>query len=217
MQGELVVNAPALFGRLVLAPVITGFAARHPDVRVRLSLSNHRVDLEAEEVDLVIRTGPLPDSTLRVRRLLMEPLAIVASSACLSRHGTPATLAEVAALPCLVLDRGGDTRWQCGAIADPVAVDARFVTDDNEILRDAAIAGLGFALLPRFAVLPALRDGRLTALSLDVDPGSAPVSIVFPGHKVPNRCATALADALVAHVRDDPAWRTAPPRPAKQG
>ena len=216
MQGELIVNAPTLFGRLVLSPVITAFAARHPDVRVKLSLSNNRIDLEANNVDLVIRTGTLPDSSLRARGLLMAPLAIVASTSCLSRHGTPTTLAQIAALPCLGLDRGGDTRWHCGALTEPVAVDARFVADDNEILRDAALAGLGFALLPRFAVQPALRDGRLTALSLDVDPGSAPVSIIFPGHKVPNRCATALADTLIAHVKDDPAWRTTPARPAKQ-
>lgn len=217
MQGDLAVNAPTLFGRLVLSPVVTEFAARHPGMRVNLSLSNTRVDLEADKMDLVVRTGTLPDSSLRARRLLMAPLAIVASASCLSRHGTPATLAEVAALPCLSLGRDGDTRWHCGGITEPVAVNARFVADDNEVLRDAAIAGLGFALLPRFAVLAALNDGRLTALSLDVDPGTAPVSIVFPGHKVPNRCATALADALVAHVRDDPAWRASPARPAKQG
>ena len=215
MQGELAINAPTLFGRLVLVPIVTDFAARHPAVRIRLTLCNARVDLEADSLDLVIRTGTLPDSSLRVRRLLMAPLVIVASPACLQRHGTPKTLAQAAALPCLGFDRPGGSRWMCGDMTEPIPINAHLIVDDNEVLREAAIAGLGFALLPRFAVAAALREGRLTALSLDVDLGAAPVSIVFPGHKVPNRCANAMADAVVAAVRGDPAWRVV--RAPRQG
>ena len=216
MEGEVAVNSPTLFGRLVLAPVLMAFAARHPGVRVKLTLSNTRVDLEAEGLDLVVRTGELPDSSLLVRRLGMAPLVIVASPSCLSQHGTPKTLAEVAALPCLGFDRAGDTRWECGAITNPIVTNSRFVVDDNEVLRDAAIAGVGFAMLPRFAVAAALRDGRLTALSLDTDLGAAPVSIIFPGHKVPNRCAKELADMLVEALEEDTAWKTGPDESKQQ-
>ena len=82
-----------------------------------------------------------------------------------------------------------------------------FAADDNEVLRDAAIAGLGFALLPYFAVASALKDGRLVAVTLDHHFGETPVSLVFPGHKVPNRCARGLAEAIYTAVAQCQNWR----------
>ena len=96
MQGDLSISAPTLFGRLMLVPIVADFASSHPAVRVRLSLNNTRIDLVADGVDLVIRTGELPDSGLRVRRLATTPFTVVASPACIARYGTPATIAQLA-------------------------------------------------------------------------------------------------------------------------
>ena len=207
MQGDLAVNAPTLFGHMVLMPIIAEFALAYPDVRVLLTLNNARIDLNAESVDLAIRTGELPDSGLRVRRLAVTPFVVVASPGCLARHGTPTTIAEFAALPCLAFDRGGELNWCTGSKMKPVKIAACFVADDHEALRDAAIAGVGFALLPYFAAASALEDGRLVAVSLDHDFGETPVSLVFPGHKVPNRCAKTLADAILSAVGRCPNWK----------
>ena len=209
MQGDLSVNAPTLFGRLLLAPILMDFALRHPAIRVRLTLGNARVDLTGEGIDLVVRTGELSDSTLRVQRLATVPFVVVASPACLARHGTPTTLAEVAALPCVALDRRGDTQWCTGAGSERIDVAVVFAADDVEVLRDAALAGLGFALLPRFAAARALADGRLVSLTLDRGFDPAPLSLVFPGNRVPNRCARALADTLIAALADDKSWTMA--------
>ena len=203
LQGDLAVNAPPLFGRLKLVPIVAAFGLQHPAVRIRLTLSNARVDLAADGIDLVVRTGELPDSQLRARRLGASPFVVVASPACLARHGTPTSVRQLAGLPCVALDRGGDTRWCTGSTAEPIDVAAAFVADDCEVLRDAAIAGLGFALLPGFCAVAAINDGRLVALKLDTDFGSAPVALVFPGNKVANRCAKALADAIAAAVAQD--------------
>ena len=208
MQGDLSVNAPSLFGRLVLAPILIGFALRHSAIRVRLTLGNARVDLTTEGIDLVVRTGELIDSTLRVQRLAMVPFVVVASPACLARHGTPVTLAKVATLPCVALDRRGDTQWCTGSGSERIDVAVVFASDDIEVLRDTAIAGLGFALLPCFAAAAALADGRLVSLTLDRGFDPAPLSMVFPGNRVPNRCARALADTLIAALSDDKDWTT---------
>ena len=75
---------------------------RHLAVRIRLTLCNARVDLTADAVDLVVRTGDLPDSGLRVRRLAVSPFVVVASPACLSTHGSPTSFTDVAS------ERGDD-------------------------------------------------------------------------------------------------------------
>ena len=207
MKGDLSVNAPTLFGRLLLVPILAEFASRHPDVRIRLTLNNGRVDLAAADVDLVLRTGDLPDSGLKVRRLATTPFVVVASPACLAHHGMPRSIDDFANLPCMAFDRGSEPGWASGGPGQPVKVDARFVADDLEALRDAAIAGLGFALLPFFAVAAAVSAGRLSVVPVEHAFGEAPLSLVFPSHKVPNRCARALADAIIAAMRTRPDWR----------
>ena len=206
IRGDIRLDAPVLFGRVVLSPIVAKFAVAHPLVRVNLTLNNARVDPVAENVDIVFRTGLLPSSGLRMRRLADAPTVVVASDSCLARHGTPRTLAELADLPCVCFDHCGDTRWRCGTLPEPIAVKAAFVANDLEVLRDVAAAGLGFALLPRFLVEAALRDGQLRVVQLDGTFAPVPVSIVFPGHRIPNRGAQALADHVAAALARIPGW-----------
>ena len=209
IEGKLRIDAPVLFGRLVLTPILASFAKAHPAVQVHLTLNDRRVDVSAENVDVVFRTGALPSSGLRARRLADATAVVVASEGCLARHVTPRTLADLTRVPCLCLDHAGDARWRCASLPDPIDVHAAFVASDLEVLRAMAIEGLGFALLPRFALEDALRDGRLKVVDLDVDLGSVPISIVYPGHKIPNRCATLFTELVVAVCADEHAWPSA--------
>lgn len=204
-SGTLAVNAPHLFGRLVLAPVVFAFAARHPAVQIRFSLTNHHVDVVMDGVDVVIRTGALEDSSLRARKLGNAKHVVVASQQCIDMHGVPPTLEEVAKKPCLVFGTNA-TGWKCGA-GSGLQVNTALAINDLELLRDAAIEGLGFALLPAFLVTPALKDGRLKRIEVKEKLGSVPVSALFPGHDIPNPCARALADDIATALAHDPNWQ----------
>jgi DNA-binding transcriptional LysR family regulator len=206
-SGELSVNAPALFGRLVLAPTLFAFAQRHPAVQIRLTLTNVYVDPVTAGADIVFRTGHLSDSRLRARKLGDADMVIVASPSCVAAHGLPTTLAEVAELPCLVFGVVG-SRWKCGG-AEGLEVRTALAIDDLELLRDAAAAGLGFALLPTFLAAPLLARGHLRQLDLAEDLGSNPVYAVYPSHDIPNPCARALTEDVAAALARDANWRAA--------
>ncbi len=154
-----------------------------------------------------MRVGPLADSSLRARRLALSPLAIVASPACLARYGEPNCLEAVAGLPCLAFGGPGERRWHCGQPGDPpLPVRSVFVADDMDVLRQAALAGLGFALLPRFVAGREIEAGSLRALALSADLAPVEVHAVYPGHRIPGPGARALADFLQRRMAVLPHW-----------
>ena len=97
LRGTLRVTAPVVFGRLHVTPMVAGFLAAYPGLRVELLLADRNLDLLEEELDAAIRIGPLDDSGLVVRRVGQVTRQVVASPAYLARHGTPADPAELAA------------------------------------------------------------------------------------------------------------------------
>ena len=212
LQGDLRVNASTSFGQGVLAPLAAEFAAMHPRLRMHVSLDNAHVAPVGRGYDLVIRVGPLSDSSLRARRLARSPLSVVASPACLARYGEPDCLEAVARLPCLAFGGPGEARWHCGQPGDPpLPVSVVFATDDMDTLRQAALAGLGFALLPRFVAGRDIEAGGLRILGLSAGLVPVEVNAVYPGHRVPGPGARALTDFLQRRMAVLPHWIAEPP------
>jgi DNA-binding transcriptional LysR family regulator len=207
LRGALCINAPRLFGRRVLAPLAAAFAAAHPGLRLHVGLTNTYVDPEKTGCDVVIRTGPLPDSGLRARLLARAPMVIVASPALLAGRDPPARPEDLRDWPCIVFGQANERRWRnCGPGPLGLAVDARFTTDDLETVRDAVMAGLGLAVLPRFAV-----DDLIARDALRVVPASAalaptPLHTVFPAHPIENPAAQAFAEHLRRALASAPGW-----------
>lgn len=207
LRGDLCVNAPLLFGQLILAPVAAGFAAAHPGLRLHVELTNARVDPVETGCDLVVRTGELPDSSLRARLLARAPFVVVASPSVLAAHGEPGDLGSLAGKPCIVFGGARERRWRFPSPApEAVAVGAAFTSNDLEVVRAAALGGVGFAVLPRFAVADAVSDGRLAAVALGAELPPTSLHAVFPGHPIPNAGARALADLLGRHLAASPEW-----------
>jgi len=100
-RGELTVTAPHVFGRLYLVPVMAGFMAQFPDVRLNCRFNDRVLDLQDEGIDLAIRLGPLQDSRLRARRLGSVRRVLCASPAYLARRGEPRTPADLATHDCI--------------------------------------------------------------------------------------------------------------------
>lgn len=182
--GRVRVTAPVAFARQQLVPRIADFARQHPQVRIELDLSDRLRPLATEGFDLAIRHTAAPPDTHVAWPLCRTRSVLVASRAYLRRRGTPATPAELAQHDCLPYPRGQDTpTWHFDAIGprarargkapEPrttVPVAGPFSANNSEALRDAAIAGLGIALLPDFSAQAALQSGKLVTVLDDWAP-----------------------------------------------
>jgi DNA-binding transcriptional LysR family regulator len=189
--GLLRVSAPALYGRRFLAPVIADILLRYPRMRLQVVLADRRVDLVEEGFDLAIRVGALDDSSFTARKLGDGYVYLVASPRLLTKRGAPVreTLAE---LPAIGL-RPVDT-WSLGG--ERIKVRPALVVNDLEVACEAAIAGVGIALLPSIVCRNALLDGRLEALLGRKPTASIPVHVVFPSRRYLPPKVRVFLDAL---------------------
>ncbi len=192
-SGLLRMSSPYLFGRRFLMPVVAAFMKRWPKVSVDLALSDRKVDLLEEGIDVAIRIGPLDDSSLATRRIGAARIHVVASPAFLTRHGRP-TARTVSALPSVGM-RPSET-WTVGAVE--VKVTPRLVVNDLELVCDAAMAGVGLAQVPELVCAQALKAGKLVALFEDGGAPVRPVMAVMPSRRFVAPKVRLFVDALAA-------------------
>ncbi|SEK83189.1 DNA-binding transcriptional regulator, LysR family [Roseateles sp. YR242] len=165
-RGVLRVTAPVALGRQHVAPALVDFFDRYPALRIELDLSDRLVPLAQEGFDLAIRHTSQPPDTHVAFRLCGSRALLLASPAYLARFGTPAHPAELAEHRCLPYLRPGPAQWFFERRESPeerlrVPVQGLFRAGNSEVLRDAALSGLGLALLPDFSARDALRRGEL--------------------------------------------------------
>lgn len=172
-RGLVRVTAPVALGRQRVAPAIEAYCRAQPGVRVELDLSDRLVTLAHEGFDLAIRHVGAPPENHVAWRLAGSSTCAVASSAYLRRQGTPGHPIDLADHACLTYLRPGPANWafeQHPPSAEPagaeperctVAVAGPLRANNSEVLREAALAGLGIALLPDFSAASALRSGKL--------------------------------------------------------
>jgi DNA-binding transcriptional LysR family regulator len=168
-SGLVRVTASVALGRQHIAPHIESFLHAHPDVRVELDVSDRLVTLAHEGFDLAIRHTSTPPDNHAAWKLCDSRSLVVASSGYLREHGTPKRPEDVSAHACITYLRPGPAVWKFerrdGKAADPerlsVGVQGPFRANNSELVREAALAGLGLALLPDFSATAALRAGRL--------------------------------------------------------
>lgn len=194
-SGLLRVSAPTLYGRRYLAKVVASYLARFPRVHIELSLSDRRVNLIEEGVDVAIRVGLLNDSTLSARRLGEGHIYFVASPSFIAAAGTP-TPALLPSLPCIGMHPV--ETWEVAG--QSYKLSPRLVVNDLEVVCEAAIAGLGIAQLPSLVCRDAVREGRLQLL---FGPGATrqrPVHAVFPSRRHLPPKVRHFLDTLTAEI-----------------
>ncbi|MFT3718610.1 LysR family transcriptional regulator [Pseudorhodoferax sp.] len=163
-QGLLRVTAPVAFARQQLVPRLPDFLRAHPQVRLELDLSDGLRTLAVEGFDLAVRHTAAPPETHVAWRLAPTRSLLVASRAYLRRRGVPADPDVLRAHDCLHYPRAGQVAgWTLlrGGARVVVPVAGAFAANNSEALRDAALAGLGIALVPDFSAQAALRAGQL--------------------------------------------------------
>lgn len=206
-QGRLRINSNVPFGQHYLLPLLPGFLALYPKIKVDVALTDRVVDLIEERADIAIRTGPLRESRLIARRLGDSRMIIVASPDYLARRGTPETPAGLARHNqlgfCFTRHIEG---WpfvdgQGGSTTLPLAGNA--LVSDGEALRQLVLSGLGLARLSSFHITRDIEAGRLVPVLERYNPGDIETMYavhVGQGGHLPAR-VRALLDYLVQSVR----------------
>jgi len=212
LSGNLRITAPMTFGTVYLGPLLFAFMNEHPQLEVTLDLSDRQVDILTEGYDLGVRIGRLSDSALVARRIAPSARVLCCSPAYAKRHGVPKSLEEIQEHQCICYGSASIAPyWQFAASRSPskiqqVVVRGRTHLNNGESMRDAAIAGLGLAVLPLFIAAPALRDGQLQVLLHDAPPTQDVIHAVYPQTRYVCRAVRALIDKLVTHFDGVPRW-----------
>lgn len=193
--GLLRVSAPALYGRRFLAPVVADFLRRFPKTRVEVVLTDRRVNLVEEGIELAIRIGALDDSALAARKLGEGHVYFVASPAYLAKHPI-VTSADLRAARC-VGTRATETWHVSGG---QLRVEPVLVVNDLEVACEAAAAGVGVAQVPAIVCRAAVADGRLRVLFGPEPALHAVVHAVFPRRRYLPAKVRLFLDALGALV-----------------
>jgi len=161
-RGLLRVNAPLSLGRLALAPMLPAFLARHSDLRVELALDDRRVDAVEAGFDVTVRISEqLPDSSAISRRIAPARVVVCAAPRYLARCGIPRTPADLARHECLIYSNRARWLFQGPAGDEWTDVSGRLRANDADTLREAVLAGLGLAQVPRFIVADDLARAAL--------------------------------------------------------
>jgi DNA-binding transcriptional LysR family regulator len=205
IAGPIRLSAPLSFGVAYLAPALADFAKLHPGVELDIEFEDRAVDLVGGGYDLAVRIGKLADSSLIARRIAPVRKHVIASPAYLGAHGRPARPADLAGHAILVY---GNEQWRfrVGDRWETVRVQPRMRTNNGEMLRAAALAGLGICMLPSFIAAPALGDGSVEVLLRDYPAEEGALHAVMPPGRAVTARVRALVDFLVDRFGPEPAW-----------
>jgi DNA-binding transcriptional LysR family regulator len=209
-RGTLKLNAPFSFGIRHVAPAIAAYLAACPDVTVDVSLNDRYIDLVAEGVDLALRIGRLADSSLIARRLAPIRSVLVAAPAYVARHGQPDVPRDLTGRACLLYTYAAAAdEWRFigpDGSDQVVRVSGRLLANNGDMLRTAALQGLGIALLPSFIAGEHVRAGELVRLLPGYAAPEGALYAVYPPSRHLSAKLRSFIDFLAARFGDAPEW-----------
>ncbi len=200
-KGLLRVNATLGFGRTTIAPIVSAFARRHPEVEVQLQLTDAPLDLVASGFDLAVRFGELPDSRLAARKLMSNRRFLCASPAYLAARGAPRSPAELARHAC-ILHRQNDETWGTwrltrGRQTETVKVRGALSSNDGDVVLGWALDGHGILIRSEWDLAKYLESGRLQAVLPEWTLPPADLYAAYPARRHLPARVRAFIDTLV--------------------
>lgn len=184
-KGSLYVAAPLGVGRRLIAPQVPDFLSEYPEVSVRFRLTDRKVDLTTEGLDLAFFLGQPEDSNLRIRKIADVPRVLCASPEYIEKRGMPESGEDLVSgnHECLNLRFPGATefQWLLTTSSGPkrFRVSGRYESDDGDVLTDWALAGHGIAMKPVFEVADYLRTGRMVPVAEKTPPEPIQMACLF--------------------------------------
>ena len=209
--GLLRIGVGTAFGMHQLVPALPRFLERHPGIRLELSVTDRRLDILDEGVDLMIRMGALSDSTLVARKICDFERVVCASPDYLARHGTPQRPEELLSHNCLYVSTMPELRrwpFRCGEAVTELEVGGIVGSDSAEALLQLAVEGVGILRLSELIVGAAIARGELVPILADChQPESLPIYAVYPSARQRSPKVSAMLDFLIEHFAHQP-WRS---------
>jgi DNA-binding transcriptional LysR family regulator len=211
LVGPLRISAPVSFGSLHLGPALYGFLAKNTKIELTLDLDDRFVSIEADGYDAVVRHGPVEDKRVIVKRLAGSKRLLVASPDYLKRFGKPKSLLDLEQHKAIIYSNRGaaDWRFRISRQVSTVRPNTVMRVNNGLLMRDAAIAGLGVALLPTFFLQSALKERKLTVIDIGAETEGATIYIAYPEHRRASAKIRALTEWLQKAFGDPPYWDTA--------
>ncbi|MFW2391004.1 MAG: LysR family transcriptional regulator [Methyloceanibacter sp.] len=202
-QGMLSLTAPILFGRWHVQPVVSAYLAAYPRVSARMFLADRVVDLVEEGLDLGIRIGHLPDSSMRATALGSVRYVSCASPAYLDAAGVPEEPKALVGHPCISFSTfARPDRWVYeGRKPISVQVSPRLIVNTAEAAIDAAKAGLGVVRVLSYQAQDSLKDGSLRLILEPFEPEPIPVSLVHREDRLPQAKVQSFVELAVPRLR----------------
>ncbi|RZT09570.1 DNA-binding transcriptional regulator, LysR family [Duganella sp. CF402] len=203
-KGLLRVNATLGFGRTTIAPLVSAFARRYPEVEVQLQLTDRAINLVEDAYDLGIRFGELPDTRLGARKILSNHRYLCASAAYLKRNGVPRTPQELAQHRCILHRQNDDSystwKLQKGRKHETVKVHGSLSSNDGDVVLGWALDGHGILLRSEWDAAKYLDSGRLQVVLPDYTLPSADLYAYYPSRQQQPARVRAFIDFLVESV-----------------
>ena len=205
LTGRLRVSAAATFARLHLVPLLSVFLAEHPNLSMDLILDDGTIDLIEESVDIGLRFGPLPDSSLTARKVATSPRLVVGAPAYFERAGVPETPTELIRYAAVIdtQDRGGSNTWSFrqGGTETSVSISSRLRVSASEGLRAAVLGGMGLAIASQWMFAPELACGAARAVLSEWTLPASELWAVFPSGRMGNAKVRAFAAFVETELR----------------
>jgi DNA-binding transcriptional LysR family regulator len=182
-QGELVITAPIQFGQLHVLPVVADFLALFPKIDVRLLLLDRNLQLVEDHVDMAVRIGKLPDSSMIATTIGRMRMVICATPTFLAGHGVPMNPEDLQRLPTVSFDTSASSHhWQ---LRDPgtgasltVPIRPRLSVTTAEAAIGAALRDVGLTRILHYQASDRIKAGQLQTVMVDFEPDSAPISLL---------------------------------------
>ncbi len=185
-KGLLRVAAPAPLGRLMLAPLLSEFMVRFPDIEVDLSIEDRHVDLIAEGIDVAIRARELEDSSLVARTLFENKIILVASQDYVNNRGKPKVPSDLINHNCIVYTLAKSlNNWHFTQNEEEVTIPVKGTIRSNsgETNLKMALEGFGVAQIPEWMVRKYIQQGTLIPLLTDYQTDGLPMNLIYPKNR----------------------------------
>jgi DNA-binding transcriptional LysR family regulator len=206
-RGTLYIAAPLGVGRRLVAPAMPAFKAQFPLIDIRLRLSDRRLDVAKEGLDVAFFLGVPEDSTLRIRKIADCPRVLCASPDYVARRGMPQSGMDLTGgkHDCLNLRYPGapEFQWPLQTLdgVRRIAVNGPFESDDGDVLTGWALAGQGIILKPVFEVADHLASGALVPVLENEPPVPIQMACLYMHRKRQDPKARLLIDYMADHIR----------------
>ncbi|MCF8481537.1 MAG: LysR family transcriptional regulator [Rhodospirillum sp.] len=211
LAGPLRLSAPVSFGALHLGSALCKFLVEHPEIDISLELNDRFVDAAADGFDAVLRHGAVGDTRLIAKRLAVSRRLLVASPDYLERHNPPGSLADLAHhRGILYSNRESDWRFSTINGWSVVRPTPALRVNNGMIMKDAALAGIGIALLPTFFVHDSITGGALVPLNVGAQAEGAELFITYSRDHGALTKIIALVESLRRSFGDPPYWERLP-------